>query len=116
MSAVVAAAEAAKADGQERAGRALRPEHWTAFTRALAAIPMGKRFTMNDLRADLAAVPERSRASLLNRATHAGLIEKVFVRIDGELYELAKKSDGLSARRKPISVYQRMAPSRGGAS
>jgi hypothetical protein len=108
VSDVVAAAQADKEEGQARAGRKLTSEHWAAFVRALDTVPAGQWFTANDLRAALAVVPQSARATLFARAAHAGLIEKVTVTRGGRTFELGEKSDGRSARRKPIAVYQRM--------
>lgn len=108
MSVDVAAALAAKVEGQARAGRKLTPEHWDLLATALDQIPAGAWFTANDLRQPLLSVPASARASLIALAAHRGLIEKVTVQRGGRVFELAEKSTGRSARRAGVVVYERM--------
>ena len=107
-----AAALALKVEGQALAGRRATSAHRAAFVAAVRAIPVGRLFTVNDLRAQLdgAGVPPAARASLMAAAAREGLAERAVEVHDGVVYELKRPSSGRSARGADVTAWRRTDP------
>ena len=107
-----ATALALKVEGQALASRRATPAHRAAFVAAVRAIPVGRLFTVNDLRARLddAGVPPAARASLMAAVVRDGLAERAVEVRDGVVYELKRPSSGRSARGADVSAWRRTDP------
>jgi hypothetical protein len=81
------------------------------FRRIIAAIPPGRRVTVNHLRdlLDAAGIPETSRGGLFDGACKAGLLRPVRVKIGDEWADVYVPSTGESARRARVRLYERPA-------
>ena len=80
-----------------------------AFMDLVRAMPAGREFSVNDLRAQLDhyGIPEKSRAGLFLKAVRAGLISPLTVTAGGRTVPVTVDSTGGSAHRAQVKVYVR---------
>ncbi len=81
-----------------------------AFMTVIASVPVGRKFTVNDVRRrlDAAEVPAGQRGGLFNRAIAAGLILPVKVSAWGVDYDVRVPSTGETAHAATVRVYRRI--------
>lgn len=99
----------AKQAGQEQSLFTLGLDDDANFMDAVARIPAGATFTVNDIRADLdfCEVPPSARAGLFRTACARGLCEPVTVDYHGRPVPVKIPSTGASAHAALVQVYRR---------
>jgi hypothetical protein len=99
---------------QESSLTDLTEETERAFFGVIESIPVGRRFSVNDLRHRLDAmdVPDKQRGGLFNRALAAGLIVAVTASAWGVDYPVRIPSTGSTAHNATVRVYRRVRPER----
>lgn len=99
----------AKVQGQMDSLLDLLQDSTDCFMDTITAIPVGREFSVNDIRESLDryGVPEKSRAGLFSKAMNAGLIKPLVVEAGGRLIPVTVDSTGASAHRAKVKVYIR---------
>lgn len=90
----------------------LSDETGEQFRRIIAAIPPGRRVTVNHLRdlLDAAGIPEQARGGLFDGACRQGLLRPVRVKLGPDDWaDVYVPSTGESARRSRVRLYERPA-------
>lgn len=104
-----APAYAARDAGQQASLLSLPEVDRAAFLDVVRAIPPGREFTVNDLRArlDELGIPDKARGGLFHAAVSSGLCKPAVVHAGGATYPKTVPSTGGTANAARVRVYVR---------
>lgn len=102
----------ARVEGQHRSLWPLTDQCRDDFMRIVADVPIGRLFSVNDIRSelDMAQIPDRARGGLMSGAIKAGLCAEAREIHEGRLVVLHEPSTGPRTNASGVKVYRRTPP------